>query len=284
MRNLDITALRSFLAVANSGGVTRAAGYLNLTQSAVSMQIKRLEEALDLNLLERSGRGVSLTGPGEKLLAYARRMVDLNDEILKALTDQVFEGEIVLGVPHDIVYPVIPSVLQQYHSDFPRVKVQLLSSYTTALRQQYARGEIDVILTTEPDTETAAGAETLAEVPLRWVGAPGGTAWRQRPLRLAFCRQCGFRQGALHRLNAEGTGWELAVDSDSDRTVEATVSADLAVTAMLEGHTPPQLTEINAGGALPDLGVQKINMYAQPARPEIVEPLLQAMRQGFAAL
>lgn len=282
MRNLDLTALRSFVAVAQSGGVTRAAGFLNLTQSAVSMQIKRLEEALELSLLERSGRGVSLTAAGEKLLVYARRMVDLNDEILKALTDQVFEGEIVLGVPHDIIYPVIPSVLQQFHANYPRVKVQLLSSYTSALRQQYARGDIDVILTTEP--EIGPGAETLAEVPLRWVGAPQGTAWRQRPLRLAFCRQCGFRQGALQRLNADGADWELAVDSDSDRTVEATVSADLAVTAMLEGHAPPQLTEINAVGTLPDLGVQKINMYAQKARPEIVEPLLDAMRRGFAAL
>ncbi|NHX27946.1 LysR family transcriptional regulator, partial [Escherichia coli] len=98
-RNLDLTALRSFVAVSEAGGVTRAAGFLNLTQSAVSMQIKRLEEALDLQLLDRSARQIALTASGEQLLGYARRMLALNDEIYARLTAQEYEGEIALGVP-----------------------------------------------------------------------------------------------------------------------------------------------------------------------------------------
>ncbi len=97
MRNLDVTTLRSFVAVADHGGVTRAAGFLHLTQSAVSMQLKRLEELLGLELLDRSGRTIALTASGEQLLAYARRMVALNDEVMSKLTDQAFEGEVVLG-------------------------------------------------------------------------------------------------------------------------------------------------------------------------------------------
>ena len=116
MRNLDITTLRSFVAVADSGGVTRAAGFLHLTQSAVSMQLKRLEELLGLALLDRSGRTIALTPSGEQLLGYARRMVALNDEVIGRLTDQAFEGEVVLGVPHDVVYPVIPQVLQRFNA------------------------------------------------------------------------------------------------------------------------------------------------------------------------
>src|SRR4028118_1391061 len=85
-RNLDLTALRSFVTVADSGGVTRAAGLLNLTQSAVSMQLKRLEESLGLGLLDRSGRGVSITPTGELLVSYARRLLQLNDEALGRLT------------------------------------------------------------------------------------------------------------------------------------------------------------------------------------------------------
>ena len=108
MRNLDITTLRSFVAVAESGGVTRAAGFLHLTQSAVSMQLKRLEELLGLDLFDRSGRTIALTASGEQLLVFARRMVALNDEVITRLTDQAYEGEITLGVPHDIVYPAIP--------------------------------------------------------------------------------------------------------------------------------------------------------------------------------
>jgi DNA-binding transcriptional LysR family regulator len=239
MRNLDVTTLRSFVAVAQTGGVTRASGFLNLTQSAVSMQIKRLEEMLGLDLLERSGRSVVMTPAGEQFLGYAQRMVSLNDEVFSRLTDQAFEGEIMLGVPHDIVYPVIPRVLKRFHAEFPRVKVQLKSSYTRGLLQEFQRGKMDVILTTEP--QAGPNAETLDEVPLRWIGAPGGTAWRHRPLRLAYCRYCTFRNNDLRCLDDAGLEWELAVDSESDRTIEATVSADLAITSMLEGHEPPHL-------------------------------------------
>ena len=91
MRNLDVTTLRSFVAVAESGGVTRAAGFLHLTQSAVSMQLKRLEELLGLELLDRSGRTIALTASGEQLLVYARRMVALIDEVITRLTDQDYE-------------------------------------------------------------------------------------------------------------------------------------------------------------------------------------------------
>lgn len=282
MRNLDITTLRSFVAVAESGGVTRAAGFLNLTQSAVSMQLKRLEDMLDLQLLERSGRGVSLTPPGAQLLAYAQKMVDLNDEIYTKLTDQAWEGELVLGVPHDIVYPVIPSVLQRVGRTHPRVKIQLISSYTRELKQQFARGEVDVILTTED--RLGPEGETLAEVPLRWVGAKDGQIWKTRPLRVGYCRFCGFRPVALARLDAAGIAWEMAVESDNDRTIEATVSADLAVTSSLEGHAGPQLDCIDAAGALPDLGVQQINMYVGRGKSAPVAALVDALRQGFAAL
>lgn len=281
MRNLDVTTLRSFVAVAQTGGVTRASGFLNLTQSAVSMQIKRLEEMLGLDLLERSGRSVVMTPAGEQFLGYAQRMVSLNDEVFSRLTDQAFEGEIMLGVPHDIVYPVIPRVLKRFHAEFPRVKVQLKSSYTRGLLQEFQRGKMDVILTTEP--QAGPNAETLDEVPLRWIGAPGGAAWRHRPLRLAYCRYCTFRNNDLRCLDDAGLEWELAVDSESDRTIEATVSADLAITSMLEGHEPPHLEPIDTGGALPDLGVQKINMYGNTARPDIVEPLQQMIRQAFAS-
>jgi DNA-binding transcriptional LysR family regulator len=246
------------------------------------MQIKRLEELLALQLLDRSGRKVTLTAAGEQFLAYARRMVEMNDEVFAKLTDQAYEGELLLGVPHDIVYPVIPQVLQRFNAEYPRMKVQLVSSYTSNLTEQFRRGEIDVILTTE--SGLGEGGETLVEVPLRWVGAPSGSAWRHRPLRLAFCRFCLFRPGALSALDANDISWEIAVESDNDRTVEATVSADLAITAMLEGHAPPYLEHIPvAGSDLPELGRMRINLYGNAAQPEMVSQLKSMIRQGFGA-
>jgi len=281
-RNLDMTALRSFVAVAESGGVTRAAGFLNLTQSAVSMQLKRLEEALGLSLIDRTGRTVALTAAGEQLLGYARRILALNDEIYARMTAQEFEGEVILGVPHDIVYPAIPQVLNRFAAEYPRVKVQLLSSYTTRLRNLFARGEVDIILTTEDSL--GLGGETLIELPLVWVGAIGGLAWKQRPLRLAYEHACIFRKGVQAALDRAGIPWEMAVDSDSIRTVEASVSADLAVHSVVEGAMPPYVERIQHGGALPDLMTTKINLYvSELADGTAAEALAELIRKAYRA-
>jgi DNA-binding transcriptional LysR family regulator len=280
MRNLDLTALRSFLAIADAGGVTRAAASLNLTQSAVSMQIKRLEDMLQVQLLDRSARRVSLTASGEQLLGYARQMLTLNDEALARLTHAEFDGMITLGVPHDIVFPVIPMVLRQFARDYPRMRVQLVSSFTTVLRDQLARGECDIILTTE-DSVGAQG-ETLVTRPLVWVGAPAGHAWKARPLPLAYEHRCGFRQGVQAALDAQGIAWTLAVESDSTRAVEACVQADLAVHTMLAGMEPPGIERIAHGGTLPVLAVHHINMYVAPAasrRPHLA--LAHLIRDGY---
>lgn len=280
-RNLDMTALRSFVAVAEAGGVTRAAGFLNVTQSAVSMQIKRLEEALELTLLDRSERRVKLTAAGEQLLGYARRILTLNDEVYARMTAHEFEGEIVLGVPHDIVYPAIPQVLNRFNAEYPRVKVQLLSSYTTRLRELFRRGAVDIMLATED--RVGAGGETLVELPLVWVGAIGGQTWRQRPLRLAYEHACIFRQGVQAALDRAGIPWEMAVESDSIRTVEASVSADLAVHTVVEGALPPYVERIQHGGALPELASTRIDLYvsdvsAGPVAGELAELIRQAYR------
>lgn len=283
MRNLDITTLRSFVAVADHGGVTRAAGFLHLTQSAVSMQLKRLEDLLGLELLDRSGRTIALTASGEQLLAYARRMIALNDEIISKLTDQAFEGEVVLGVPHDIVYPAIPRVLQRFNVDFPRVRVQLVSSYTVQLKEMYQRGECDLILTTE--ATGSDGSEVIAELPLRWIGAPGGSAWRKRPIPLALGRRCMFRPQVIAALDTAGVAWELSVETENDRTIEATVSADLAVHAMLDGTEAAHLEQIESGGALPELPAHCINLYGgENGRDSVVGALAALVRQNFRML
>jgi DNA-binding transcriptional LysR family regulator len=258
-RNLDLTALRSFVAVSDAGGVTRAAGMLNLTQSAVSMQLKRLEESLDVALLDRTARTIALTPAGEQLLGYARSMLKTNDEILNRLTATEFEGELKLGVPHDIIYPVIPAVLKRFAAEFPRMQVRLISAPTRKLLAMHGRGEVDLILTTE---ETCGpGGQVLIELPLLWIGAEDGVAWRRQPLPVAFCKNCIFRSGVLQALNDDGIDWKMAVDSDHDNAVEAAVSADLAVHVSLKGCLPPHTVPIDHGGLLPALKPQNINLY-----------------------
>lgn len=282
-RNLDLTALRAFVTVVDAGGVTKASGFLNLTQSAVSMQLKRLEEALDVGLFDRSTRKLNLTGAGEQMLGYARRMLELNDEVLGRLTAKEFEGQIMLGAPHDVVYPAIPEVLQRFNKAYPRMKVQLLSMGTINLKAALERGEADVILTTEEEVDR--GGETLLERPMVWVGAKEGQMWKQRPLRLALEDACIFRGPALAALDAAGIAWEVGVEADSIRTVEATVSADLAVHAVIEGTESPYTAMIPHQGALPTLPRIRINMYrSELSKSEPVAALMDLIRQAYRAL
>lgn len=278
-RNLDITSLRSFVAVADSGGVTKAAGHLHLTQSAVSMQLKRLEEALDVPLLDRANRSVSLTAQGEQLLSYARRMIALNDEVYTKLTAKDYEGEITLGVPHDIIYPYIPPVLRAFAADFPRVKMRMVSAPTTRLREMYGRGECDAILTTEE--HPGPGGETLVTLPLVWIGAIEGTAWKQTPLPVAFCKNCIFRSGVLKRLDEGECDWDMVVDSDLDNAVEAVVSADLAIHAAIKGVYPRQTAPIDHDGVLPDPGQSRIVLYLQAEDNPILKTLREMIRDAY---
>ncbi|MEM7057464.1 MAG: LysR family transcriptional regulator [Pseudomonadota bacterium] len=282
-RNLDLTALRSFVTVLETGGVTRAAHQLHLTQSAVSMQLKRLEDSLGQPLLDRAGRGVAPTAQGEQLLAYGRRMLALNDEVWARMTHQAFEGQIRLGVPHDIVYPHVPQILRRIDREFPRVRVKLISSYTLKLRELFDNGDADIILTTENDTPSEA--ECLATEKLIWVGAKGGNAWRSRPIRVAFERKCLFRPWALEALDRASIAWEMAVDTGSIRTVEATVAADLAINALLENSVSPLLEPIAHGGQLPELPSSRINLYSNPAAiGEPITALIEMIQQSYRGL
>lgn len=278
-RNLDLTALRSFVTVADAGGVTKAAGMLNLTQSAVSMQLKRLEESLDVSLLDRSARQIGVTKEGEQLLSYARRMMALNDEALQRLTGDDYEGEITLGVPHDIIYPYIPPVLRRFAVQFPRVQVNLVSAPTKTLREKFDRGECDAILTTEFDP--GPGGEALVTLPLVWVGALGGTAWKQSPLPVAFCSNCIFRSGVLKRMDTAQFDWQMVVESELDNAVEAVVSADLAVHAVIKGVYPRDTAPVPPEASLPDPGETRIVLYMQAVEDPVQIALRDMIRHSY---
>jgi DNA-binding transcriptional LysR family regulator len=279
-RNLDLTALRSFKTVAEVGGVTRAAAQLHLTQSAVSMQLKRLEESMGIALMDRSARQIALTPQGEILLSYARRLLSLNDEAWGRLTDSGYEGEINFGVPHDVIHPHIPHVLRRFAAEYPNVKVNLISSYTTSLKAGFEAGEIDVIMTTERGGPI--DIEPLARQQLVWIGAVDGRAWKQRPIRISSHAACAFRPIAQEALDAANIPWEMAVDTDSSETVEATLLADLAIEGRLSGRVPAELEEIEHNGALPEMPMFNVHLYVCPdVQSVFAEHLAEMIRDVY---
>jgi DNA-binding transcriptional LysR family regulator len=280
-RNLDIAAIRSFLAVAEMGGVTRAATQLNLTQSAVSLQIKRLEESFRRPLFERTGRGVTLNAHGEQLAGYARRLLNANDETWARMTAPAFAGEINLGCPDDILAPHVPRVMRAFGGSHPQVKAHLHTAQSAFLKERFARGELDVILTTE--AEPGPGGETLVRRPLVWTGAPGGRAWRERPLPLGTVAGCIFNKAAIDTLNAAGFDWRVEIDSVSNPVMDASLAADIVIRLHMLGTVPVQFEVIPHRGALPKLPDFCICMYVTTGpRRRLSEPLAQQLRAAHA--
>ncbi|MEM7378341.1 MAG: LysR family transcriptional regulator [Pseudomonadota bacterium] len=261
-RNLDLASLRSVVAIVDAGTMTRAAARLHLTQSAISMQVKRLEATLGSAVFDRSPQGLTPTPAGEQLVHYARKLLALNDEAWGRLTAPDYEGEVALGCPSDIVDNWVPAALQAFSRDFPRVQVQLSTGSTGStvhLLSAYHRGELDVILTTELDPRP--DATVLDTQQLVWTGSHGGSAWQRRPLPFASCGNCAFRNVAVAALDDADVDWVSIVNTNDDRAIDAMAKADLCVRAELAGQVPAEREAIDHRGTLPDLPSCAIALY-----------------------
>lgn len=280
-RDIDVTLLRSFIAVAETGGMTSAARHLNLTQAAVSQQIKRLETLFDAELFDRSQKQVRLTGTGERLVAYARRMLTLNHEVWSVITAPAFEGEVRLGVPHDIVGTFMPGILRTFARAWPRVNVTLVSDTTPTLLDLLAQGEIDLTLT----TEAVPAGETLLTDALVWVGAPEGEAHAKSPLPVALGGEtCAFRAGAIAALSKADRDWRIMCQVGSLEPVYAVLEADLAVAPFLRSTVSSKLDIISEDKGLPPLPPYHVNLHVPALEvSDIATALAQGIRAGFSA-
>ncbi|MCP4186594.1 MAG: LysR family transcriptional regulator [Gammaproteobacteria bacterium] len=272
LHNLDLSTLRSFVTIAESGSMTRAAGRLFMTQSAISMQIKRLEQSLGLTVFDRSAQGMTTTTEGEQLLHFASQMLAINDEAMGRLTSPDYEGQIRLGVPCDIIYPHIPWVLKDFSRDYPRVQIKLSSGSTLSLKKQFRQGLLDVVLTTE--RVASQGGRIIATQSLVWTGAEDGVAWKQRPLPLGISKNCAFRDSATKALDDGNFEWVDVVATADDIAALAMVSADLCISAELESVKNPSRVTIEHGGQLPELPEFSIMLYSINAHDNNLAELL----------
>ena len=281
LRNLDLGTLRSFVTIAETGSMTRAASRLFMTQSAISMQIKRLENSLGLSVFERSAHGMSATTEGEQLLSFANQMLALNDEAMGRLTSADYEGQIRLGAPGDVIYPHIPGILKEFNRDYPRVQIRFSSSQTVTLRSEFEQGLHDIVLTTEKTP--GQGGRVISTQSLVWVGAKDGSAWKKRPLPLGFAKHCAFRSGVTKTLDEAGLKWIDIVASLDAVASEAMTSADLCVYAGLESDKSSSRDAIDHGGQLPELPEYSIVLYgADNPDSRIAQTLVEYLLRGYA--
>ena len=258
--NLDMDVLRSFVAGVDLGGFARAAARLGRSPSAVSLQLRKLEDQVGKPLFRRQGRGLALTEAGEALLGYARRLLDLNDTALAALRTPLLSGDVRVGLPQDFAETHFPTVLARFARAHPSVRIEARVERNVDLRAAFDAGDLDLVLLWREGEATPSG-ETMIDMPMVWVGPQGGYVHEPGealPL-VAFEAPCLFRRAALAALDGATIPWRMSFSSPSLTGLWAAVAAGLGVTVRTPHGLPPALSPLDptaaALPALPTLGL-----------------------------
>ena len=184
---LDLDQLHTFITIADTGSFTRAAGEVHRTQSAVSMQMRRLEDRIGKPLFEKDGRTNRLTEEGERLLSYARRMIRLNRETLAAFDDKSLAGQIRIGTPDDYADRFLPEIMARFSRSNPRVELSVICEPTINLADHIRRGTLDIALVTQCDD--VRPAEIVRKEQLLWVASANHLVHEEAVLPMAFSRR-----------------------------------------------------------------------------------------------
>ena len=278
----DTALLKTFIAVAETGSFSQAAQTVGRTQSAVSLQIKKLEEGLRCGLFDRGTRHVSLTDKGEIFLSYARRMVELQWETYSRLNEPEVKGEIRLGTPEDFATHYLPNVLATFAKHHPQVQLNVQCDLTLNLLQGFKKGAFDVVLVKRDPARVKGGTRIWRE-PLVWVGLD--SAQIKTPLSLVLSPQpCIYRARALAALDRARKPWQISYTSPSLAGTLAAVRAGLGITVLPAQMIPTGLIPLRAGpGRLPHLSDAEIAMIRQdrlsPAARALADHLVAALEQ-----
>jgi DNA-binding transcriptional LysR family regulator len=278
---LDLDQLQTFITIADIGSFTRAADEVHRTQSAVSMQMRRLEERIGKPLFEKNGRLNKLTEDGERLLSYARRLIFLNRETLAAFDDQRLEGTIRIGTPDDYADRFLPEIMARFARSNPHVELTVICEPTPGLVEHIKRGNLDLALVTH--NETKAQSEVVRREPLLWVSSANHLTHEQDVLPMAFGRpNCIWRRAACDVLDQMKRDYRVLFTSFSATVIAAAVLSGLAISVLPECALRPGmrvLGEADGFGLLPDcrIGI----MRGQSSRPELVEALARHISESL---
>lgn len=259
---LDIDVLRSVVAIAEGGSIAAAAVRVGRTPAAVSMQIKKLEEMLGRSLFERSHAGMAPTAEGERLLDYARRMIELNRAAMQAFSAPELSGTVRVGLTDSMGGARLADVLAGFARSHPKVTVDVSMDVTARLAPGLDAGRLDLVTFTPGGAYPLRDGDlVLDEQPLVWIGREGGRAVRCRPMPLAVANEgCAWRKLAAEAIRDARLDVRIAYVSDQDRGQLAAVQSDLAVAPLPRCYLGPGLVELGAREGFPPLGVCRIGL------------------------
>ncbi len=286
-RSLEIGLLRTFVLLVEEKSVTRVARRLNRTQPAISLQIRRLEEAAGFALFEPDLRHLRLSRHGEMLLPHARTMLRLDEEARMRLAAEEVEGRVTLGCPDLYAAFLLPETLARFRATYPAVEVTVHCALSRQLAEDMTHGLIDIAIATRmPGVTPKVGVGTvLRPEALVWLGAEGGTAYRADPIPLAMLPDGNlYRDFALAALDRIGRRWRIACISESIAGLQAMALADAAVCVLAQSVRTPGLVTLPPSDGLPPLeGVDLVLWERHPGASPAADHLAAHIRRSVSA-
>lgn len=281
---LDSDLLRTFLAVARHGNVTRASETVHRTQSAVSVQIKRLEERLDTRLFRREARGVSLTEAGERLLEAAAGIVRDLDRTAATFKRDPIEGPVRVGIPDDYGSDVLPGILSEFAARHPSVQVFVRCEFGTEFHKSVERGELDLAVCAQDSVPM--GTTAFFEEQTVWASARGFYLDETMPVPLAlFDRACWWRDAAINALQQAERSFRIAYSSESFSGVRAAISAGLAVGVLSRSTADRSMRVLGSQEGFPTLPKTGLSLLKQSNnRSAAVSAMADAIRRRFTEI
>ena len=287
LAEVEIESLRAFVAVAETGGFTAAGERLGRTQSAVSVRIRRLEEALGRRVFARTSRSLALTRDGELLLGYARRLLELHEETVRRFAEPEVAGELRLGVAEYFVPEHLPEVLARFARVHPRVHIEVRVGLSLDLVPAVENGSLDLAIAKREEGELRG--RTIRREHLCWAASPALAIGPDQPVPLCLLpAPCIFRGRALAGLRAAGRAWRHAYTSQSQMGVIAAARAGLGVTALCRSMLPPELVRLEGFPALGEIELAVFDAGRGASEPaatlvRFIEDSLKALPSGSGA-
>ncbi|MGE3335018.1 MAG: LysR substrate-binding domain-containing protein [Rhodospirillaceae bacterium] len=272
--SFDIDALRALVVGADLGSFAHAAVRLGRSQSAISMQIKKLELHAGQKLFRKNGRTLQRTAAGDALLSYARRIIALNDEAAASVGAVAAAASVRLALPQDFADTVLPAVIEKFCRKWPSVHIEARAGRNYAIADEIAEGRLDVAIAFARPQD--GGGKPVARLPMVWVAsAKSQVTARGAALPLIlYDHACLFRQAAIDALDTAGADWRLALTTPSLPGVWAALRAGVGISVRTAYALPPDMRDVTKSlrlPALPPVDVRVIsNIDLSPAAGDLL--------------
>jgi DNA-binding transcriptional LysR family regulator len=278
--NLQLDYLRTFIALAETKGFTKTGIQVNRSQSAVSMQIKRLEDEIGKKLFERIGKTVKLTSEGHILLKHAMRILKEHDDAIRALSKPDLEGFIRFGSPEHYTIGILPKLLANFALAYPDVMVEMRCENSDEIKASVDRGALDVGIC----TQISDGGQVISHDPVVWVAAPGFVMQKHKTVPIAvFEEDCIFRTWALEALEKSGIRYRIVYVSRSISGLIDAVRAGFAIAPIVRSNVPSDLEIAGIETGMPILPVSNIVLHkTKKVTSEIIECFSDHIIKSFA--